>query len=107
MQCPFEKKTAFNAPSITSPQLLAQQVKSKLELHPVEIINNEVICAGQTIQGAAACLIHFRVLPGGTLEATIKSTAAEIGDYLINQLLPQAFGSNSGASSGLSQGLLF
>ena len=49
MQCPFEKKTVVNAPAMSTPQILAQTVRDRLDIHPVEVINNEVICAAQTL----------------------------------------------------------
>jgi len=110
MQCPFEKKTVVNAPAMSTPQILAQTVRERLDIHPVEVINNEVICAAQTLQGAIAVLIHFRVNAGGAIETTIKSTASEVGDLLISQLLPAAFsnaGPVSAPSGGLPTGLLF
>ena len=46
MQNPFEKKIVLSVPNMSSPSIYASTVKDKLDIHPVEIINNEVICAG-------------------------------------------------------------
>ena len=43
---PIEKRTALTVPAISSAQIYANTIKSKLDFNPVDVINNEVICAG-------------------------------------------------------------
>ena len=55
----------------------------------MEVINNEVISAGQSQINGTVNLIHCRVNMGGHLEVTIKGSDANTVDSLINHLLPQ------------------
>jgi hypothetical protein len=53
-------------------------MRDKLHFHPVDVINNEVICAAQTSGNPA--LVHCRVNPGGLLEFTIRANPVELAD---------------------------
>jgi len=48
MQLPagIEKRAALSFPQVSSPQIYASIMKNKLDFNPIDIINNEVICAG-------------------------------------------------------------
>lgn len=65
MQNPNERKVNLTSAMITSPQAYANTIKAKLDFHPIEIINNEVICAGQSLLNNSIVLIHCRVNMGG------------------------------------------
>ena len=87
---PIEKRMSLTLPNISSAQLYAQTMKQKLDFHPVDVINNEVICAAQ--QSGNPLLAHCRVNPGGFLEFTLKSNNSELLDQFIAQILPEALG---------------
>ena len=62
----------------------------KTGIGKVEVINNEVIAAGQSIMNAQLCvLVHCRVTPQ-QLEFTVRSATPESSSELIN-LLKAAF----------------
>ena len=89
MQLPaVDKRGTLNIPSISSAQIYANTIREKIQLHPVDIINNEVICAGQT--GGNPALIHCRVNQGGNLEFTIRANPGELAEQIMSQVLPEA-----------------
>ena len=53
-----------------------------MEMHPVEIINNEIISAGKSNLSGHVCLVHCRVNMGGLLEFIVKSTSLECVEYV-------------------------
>ncbi len=73
--------------------MYSQQIK-KLNFNVIEIINNEVISAGQSLSNGQVSLIHCRVNPGGHLELTVKGNNNETLDQLITQLVPSALSSS-------------
>mmetsp|Transcript_22137 Transcript_22137/g.21345 ORF Transcript_22137/g.21345 Transcript_22137/m.21345 type:complete len:150 (-) Transcript_22137:60-509(-) len=85
LKIPCEKKANFVQPSISSPEKFSQTIQNKALLNPIQIINNEVICAGQS--NGVLCLLHCRVLPGGMLEITGKSDSQETLEYLFSTVL--------------------
>ena len=87
---PIEQKSTLNLPNVANAQIYANLIKTNLQFNPVDIINNEVISAGQT--NGNPVLIHCRVNPGGALEFTVKSNAKELLDLVISTLLPDALG---------------
>lgn len=93
MQHPLEAKTVITAPSIQSPQIYASTMNSKIGLHPVEIINNEVICAGSHLASQSLVLVHCRVNQGGYLEFTLKGSNQEVLNQVSTQVLPSALSS--------------
>ena len=100
---PVDKRGALSLPQISSAQVYANSMREKLQFHPVDIINNEVICAGQSNGNPA--LIHCRVNPGGNLEFTIRSNPVELADQLMSSILPETLGNVSVASSNPLGGL--
>ena len=85
---PIEKKSTLTVPHISSAQIYANTIKSKLDFHPVDVINNEVISAGQS--SGNPVLVHCRVNPGGFLEFTLKSNNAELLESFSQRSLPEA-----------------
>ena len=53
-------------------------------MNPIDIINNEVICAGTSVSNGTLCLLHCRINQGGNLEFTGRSNNQEVLDSLIN-----------------------
>ena len=51
--------------NITTPEIYSTTIKNKLDFHVVEIINNEVICAGQYSPNGALILVHCRINMNG------------------------------------------
>lgn len=72
-QIPHEKQIQATIPSIRSPQDYQQVIQSKLGLHLVQIINNEVIAAGAYATNQAVTLAHCKVGENGQLLFTFKS----------------------------------
>mgnify|MGYP001566815299 CR=1 FL=1 len=52
-------------------------------MNPIDIINNEVICAGKLISNGQLCLLHCRINQGGNLEFTGRSNNQEAVDNLV------------------------
>lgn len=96
---PIEKKITLSAPQQSSAQIYANTMRTVLDFNPVDIINNEVICAGQS--NGNPVLIHCRVNPGGQLEMTIKSNNGELLEHCASRLLPEALGVSSNPLGGL------
>ena len=104
MQLPaVDKRGSLTIPSIASAQLYANAMRDKLQFHPVDVINNEVICAAQTSGNPA--LVHCRVNPGGLLEFTIRANPVELADQILSQILPEALGGGSTVSQNPLGGL--
>jgi len=61
-------------------------LQQKIGIQKVEVINNEVIAAGQMIQQPQVCvLVHCRVT-AGQLEFTVRSAAAETTESVVHDL---------------------
>lgn len=83
MQLPaVDKRANMSFPQISSAQIYANTMREKLQFHPADIINNEVICAGQTNGNPA--LIHCRVNTGGALEFTVRANPVELADQILS-----------------------
>lgn len=80
-------------------------MKTSLNFNPVDIINNEVICAGQ--QGSNAVLVHCRVNAGGLLEFTVRSSSAEMSDQVIREALTACLSQSSGGAGSNILGSFF
>jgi hypothetical protein len=90
MQLPpgVEKKHVLSLPAISSAQIYAEQMRSsEVNFNVVDIINNEVISAGQ--YNGNPVLVHCRVNIGGNLEFTLKSNDPSLLEVLANSTLPQ------------------
>jgi len=83
----LERKSTLTCAKIDSPAVFTSVIQAKANLNPIQTINNEVICAGQTSNGGI-CLLHCRVNAGGSLEFTAKSNTQDTIDKLILQILP-------------------
>ena len=86
-----EQKVSIPTPMTISSQPLGQQpaayserLLSSTGIEKVEIINNEVIAAGQELNNpSVSMLVHCRVSPG-LLEFTIRSTSQETSAQVIS-----------------------
>ena len=65
------------ASSANQPEAYGQMLQQKVGIQKVEVINNEVIAAGQMMTNPQVCaLVHCRVTPA-QLEFTVRSLTAE------------------------------
>lgn len=65
--------------------------KDKLGIYVVQIINNEVICAGlstKPTENNAQMLVHCRVNPGGNLQFTLKGKSQSEVEMMKSTYLP-------------------
>ena len=93
-----EKKINISLPAISSAQIYAEHIRDGLSFNVVDIINNEVISAGQ--QNGNPVLIHCRVNTGGNLEFTLKSNDPSLLEQAANSSLPEALNRNQSSSVG-------
>ncbi len=64
-------------------------MKTKIDFFPIQVIQSEVICAANAINGSGTYLVHARVNPNGQLTITAKGTSKDTIDYLFKSVLPQ------------------
>lgn len=102
MQLPpaVEKKVNLSLPAISSAHVYAEHIREGLNFNVVDIINNEVISAGQL--NGNPVLIHCRVNPGGNLEFTLKSNDPGLMEQVASNSLPEALSRKQNASSGVA-----
>lgn len=73
-------------PAPQQPVMYGQLLGQKTGIQKVEVINNEVIAAGQSLMNAQlAVLVHCRVTPQ-KLEFTVRSGTPEASTELVNVL---------------------
>lgn len=86
-----EQKTALPSPmqissSPSQTEAYCQMLVQKIGIQKVEIINNEVIAAGQALNNPQqVTLVHCRVTPQ-QLEFTVRSQSAEITQSVIQDI---------------------
>lgn len=91
---PMEKSVTVAMTGITSTDAYKQTAASRLSFHVVEVINNEVICAGMDPSNML-CLLHCRVDPTGNLTFTVKTSQQSTLNDLETRLLPSLAGGAS------------
>lgn len=68
---------------INTPEAYKQIVQSKLGFHVVDVINNEVISAGNSLADGGQVLLHCRVLGNGQLAFSVKSSSQNALNMLV------------------------